>query len=104
MPRYICRTGGIPFAYAEQLMRLRTGAHHLAIETGRWQKPIVPQDERLCSRCTHHALEDELHVLSESPAYQQIRLKYGSKSFSSFGDHLQSATRVLNWEPRILSL
>jgi hypothetical protein len=24
MPRYICRTGGIPFAYVTQLMKLRT--------------------------------------------------------------------------------
>jgi hypothetical protein len=76
MPRYICRTGGIPFAYVKQLMRLGTGAHHLAIETGRWQRPIVPRDERLCSRCTRHAIEDELHVLLECPAYQQIRLKW----------------------------
>jgi hypothetical protein len=37
MPRYICQTGGIPFTCVKQLMRLRTGADHLAIETGRWQ-------------------------------------------------------------------
>jgi hypothetical protein len=39
-----------------------------------------------------------LHVLFECPAYQQIRLKYGSKLFSRFGDNLQSI-RVLTREP-----
>ena len=33
MPRYIRHTSGIPFTYVKQLMRFRTGAHHLAIET-----------------------------------------------------------------------
>jgi hypothetical protein len=42
------------------------------------------------SRCTRHAIEDELHVLFECPAYQLIRLKDGSKWFSHFGDNLQS--------------
>jgi len=99
MPRYICRTGGIPLAHVKQLMRLRTGAHHLAIETGRWQRPTVPRDERVCLRCTRHAVEDELHVLFECPAYQQIRTKYGSKLFSRFGVNMQSAIRVLTREP-----
>jgi hypothetical protein len=35
----------------------RTGAHHLAIGTGRWEGPVVPQVVRLCSRCTRHANE-----------------------------------------------
>jgi hypothetical protein len=36
----------------------------------------------------------------ECPAYQQIRLEYGSKLFSRSGDDLQSAIRVLTREPR----
>jgi hypothetical protein len=84
----------------KELMRLHIGAHHLAIETGRWQRPIVPRDECLCSRCTRRAIEDEFHVLFKCPAYQQIRLKYGSTLFSRFGDSLQSAIRVLTREPR----
>ena len=35
MPNYIKHTGGIPFAQVKQLMRFRTGAHHLRVETGR---------------------------------------------------------------------
>jgi len=73
--------------------------HHLAIETGRWQRPTVPRDEHVCLRCTHHAVEDESHVLYEYPAYQQIRTKCGSKLFLHFRLHLQSAIRVLTREP-----
>jgi hypothetical protein len=32
-PMYNCRTGKIPFTYFQQLIRLRTGTHHLVIET-----------------------------------------------------------------------
>jgi hypothetical protein len=81
------------------LMRLRTGAHHLAIETDRWQRPVVPQDARCCFRYTRHAIEDESHVKFECPACQQIRLMYGSVSFYGLEDNLQSAIRVLTREP-----
>jgi hypothetical protein len=36
MPAYVKHTGGIPFDQVKHLMRLRAGAHHLRIETGRW--------------------------------------------------------------------
>ena len=52
MARYIRHTGGIPYNHVQQLIRLRTGAHHLAIETGRWRRPSVPREDRLCTRCT----------------------------------------------------
>jgi hypothetical protein len=99
MPKYIRHTGGIPFEHVKQLMRFRTGAHHLAIETGRWQRPQVPRDERLCVRCTLHGVEDEMHILFECPAYQHIRSKYGRKLFSRFGRNMPSAIRVLTQEP-----
>jgi hypothetical protein len=46
LSRYIRHRSGIPFADVKQLMRLRTGAHHLAIETGRWVHPIFPRQLR----------------------------------------------------------
>ena len=92
-------TGGIPFAHVKQLMRLPMGAHHLAaIETGRLQRPTVPRDEHVRLYWKRNAVEDELHVLFECPAYQQIRTKYGSKFFSRFGFNMQSAIRVLTRE------
>ena len=46
MARYIRHTGGT-LNNVQQLIRLRTGAHHLAIETGRWSRPSIPREERL---------------------------------------------------------
>jgi hypothetical protein len=39
MPAYVKHTGGIPFDQVKHSMGLRTGAHHLWIETGRWLNP-----------------------------------------------------------------
>jgi hypothetical protein len=85
MPRYIRHTAGIPFAYVKQLMRFRTGAHHLAIETGRWTRPKLPRQHRICSKCSHTVVEDEVHFLFECPAYDRIRDKYDSVLFTQFG-------------------
>ena len=63
MPRYIRHTSGIPFTYVKQLMRFRTGAHHLAIETGRWARPKLPRQHRVCSKCSCTVVEDEVHFL-----------------------------------------
>ena len=70
MPRYIRHTSGIPFTYVKQLMRFRTGAHHLAIETGRWARPKLPRQHRVCSKCSRTVVEDEVHFLFECPAYE----------------------------------
>ena len=94
MPRYIRHTAGIPFAYVKQLMRLRTGAHHLAIETGRWSRPVLPRQRRTCTKCTQTVVEDELHLLFECPAYVRIREKFENVLFSKFGGCRQ-ATRTM---------
>ena len=85
MPRYIRHTSGIPFTYVKQLMRFRTGAHHLAIETGRWARPKLPRQHRVCSKCSCTVVEDEVHFLFECPAYDRIREKYDTVLFAQFG-------------------
>jgi hypothetical protein len=52
MPAYVKHTGGIPFDQVKHLMRLRTGAHHLRIGTGRWLNPRLPRCQRVCQKCT----------------------------------------------------
>lgn len=94
VPRYIKHTGGIPFAYVKQLMKLRTGAHHLAIETGRWSRPRVPRAHRLCTKCSHTVVEDELHLLFECPAYHHIRLKYKDDLFAEYGGIERAASTM----------
>ena len=98
MPRYIRHTGGIPSAYVNQLMRLRTGAHHLAIETGRWTRPRLPRHHRICTKCTRTVVEDEVHLLFECPAYDHIRARYTEVLFSKFGG-VHQASRLMKEDP-----
>jgi hypothetical protein len=76
MPRYVRHTGGFPFNHVKQLIRFRTGAHYLAIETGRWSNPPTPRSGRSCTKCTRGVVEDELHFLFECTASSDIRQKY----------------------------
>jgi hypothetical protein len=85
MPGYIKHTSDIPFAQVIQLMRLRTGAHHLRVETERWKKPRLPRSQRVCEKCTWGGtVEDEFHLLFECPRYHHIRLKYERDLFADF--------------------
>jgi hypothetical protein len=99
MPRYVRHTGGLPFDSVKSLMRFRTGAHYLAIETGRWQHPRVPRDERLCTMCPHSVVEDEFHMLFECDAYSQIRQKFSQQLFSLFGG-IGVVKRVMKHRPK----
>lgn len=56
------------------ITRWRLSSHHLAIETGRHQRPIIPRYERLCKICL--IVEDETHVLLLCPIYTNIRSKF----------------------------
>ena len=47
--------------YRIALTRIRVSCHHLAIETGRYQKPSsLPINQRLCTLCNQ--VEDEIHI------------------------------------------
>ena len=81
MPNYIKHSGGIPFSQIKQLIRFRTGAHHLRVETERWvpAPARLPRSERVCQKCTlGSVMEDEYHVLFECPTYHHIRAEQGT--------------------------
>ena len=50
--------------------KLRISAHPLAIETGRYTRPITDRKDRLCKIC-HIDVEDEEHFFTRCPAYHQ---------------------------------
>ena len=52
------------------IAKLRSGAAHLEIETGRFDK--IPPEARLCYHC-RDKVEDEQHFLVECPKYAQER-------------------------------
>ena len=58
-----------------ELTRLRVSNHFLNIETGRYKKPFVPREERLCNLC-RDSIEDEFHFLCRCPDLGEIRKKY----------------------------
>ena len=61
--------------FSHAFSKLRVSSHRLAIETGRWVRPIpIPVGERKCFTC--QTLEDEYHFVLECPIYSQIRQQY----------------------------
>ena len=49
----------------------RTGALPLAIETGRYSRPQVHLNDRLCKLCENSVVEDEQHFMMNCPLYSE---------------------------------
>lgn len=61
------------FSYRQALTKIRISAHPLAIEYGRYSKPPIPRDQRLCETC--NAVETEVHFLTDCTLYTTLRGK-----------------------------
>ena len=60
--------------------RLRTSSNHLAIETGRWHKPInIPYNDRTFIVCDE--LDDEYHVVIQYTLLSVLRKLYIDKYY-----------------------
>ena len=59
------------------LTKLRVSAHPLYIETGRYCKPPVPREKRLCYSCKN-AIENEEHFILHCQEYNDIRSRYST--------------------------
>ena len=64
------------------LIRFRVGSHWLRVETGRWRG--VPRAERVCTHCGTGAVQDEMHMVFECPAYLGQR-RLHAQLFQGFG-------------------
>ncbi len=49
----------------------KLSAHHLKIETGRYKRPPIPPDKRLCEKCKQ--IEDEKHLIMDCELYGENR-------------------------------
>ena len=49
---------------------LQISAHKIAIEKGRYAKPLTPVSERICKNCIGNNVEDDYHFLIECDTYQ----------------------------------
>lgn len=77
------------------LVKFRLGAHYLAIETGAWQgKPRV---ERYCTFCATGEIEDEVHLIYNCPAYDDLRSQFDF-IFNSLGE--QNLKSFLDWQDK----
>ena len=52
---------GLPKSKIRNLTKLRISAHKLQIKIGRYARPKIQRQNRLCSSC--NVLEDELHFI-----------------------------------------
>ena len=69
----------MPRSYRSALAKFRCGVAPLRIETGRYER--VSLDERRCFHCKDF-IEDELHVLTVCPLYQDLRDELYNKATS----------------------
>ena len=68
--------------------KFRTSNHSLFIETGRYCRPILPREKRICKFCKNDEIEDELHLLLKCSLYADLREIF-----------FQKIARILDFNP-----
>lgn len=63
--------------------KLRLSAHNLRIETGRYGRNRIDQNERLCLLCNTNNVEDEFHFMFKCEVYSTLRKKYIKRLYSN---------------------
>ena len=59
-------------SHRQALSRLLLSSHRLRIETGCWERPVIPHLQRLCPYCPNK-IEDEFHLIAECNMYDDLR-------------------------------
>ena len=72
-PTYI--TKPLTFIQRKFLSKLRLGCLEIRVETGRYARPRLPAESRLCQVCENREekVEDEFHFIFECKKYDQER-------------------------------
>ena len=55
------------------MARYRMSSHDLNIERGRFNNPITPKNQRICTRCQLNEIDDEIHLLIHCCAMKNER-------------------------------
>ena len=58
------------------LARFRCGVFPISIELGRYRRPQIPLERRLCLACNHGHIEDETHFLASCTVYDDLRQQH----------------------------
>jgi hypothetical protein len=64
------------------ITRMRTSAHCLRIETGRYGNNKIDREYRLCQICENDEIEDEYHFMLKCERYRVIRKRYINEYFT----------------------
>ena len=76
-PHHVKFSAGIHPSHLGALLRFRLGAHDLRVVTGRWQRPKLERQQRICQWCTQGRIEDEFHMVFKCSAYDRLRRRFG---------------------------
>ncbi len=55
------------------MAKLRTGVEPIRIETGRYERPALTPEQRMCHFCALNEPETEEHVITRCSEYNDIR-------------------------------
>ena len=78
-PSYV--TKPLSFIQRKFLAKLRLGCLEIRIETGRYTRPRLPEESRICLACPEprNQIENEFHFIFECEAYQNERRSWLEK-------------------------
>ena len=65
----------LTFIQRKFLSKIRLGVLQLRLETGRYERPKKPANERICKQCSLLEVEDEAHFLLDCPRHSLLRRK-----------------------------
>ena len=63
-------------------MKLHTSSHCLMVETGRYSRPKIKRENRICTLCNTKEVEDERHLIFHCNAYSELRKTFFDKIHS----------------------
>ena len=86
------------------ISKLRTCTHSLEIETGRYARPRIPPEQRVCRMCNLNHTEDEMHFLFQCPAYEDYRKSLYDQipELQTISDHKLKLKLVMSLQNELL--
>src|SRR3569833_2495247 len=85
----------LPAEHMSHFANLRSGSHHLRVETGRWKKER--EEDRVCLVCLTGKVENELHFLLDCYVYNRLRQNLYQRVKQSTGYDLDVVTEDRDW-------
>ena len=61
------------YKYRSAITKFRISSHNLPVELGRWDN--TNKDKRICSKCIHNSIGDEVHYIFYCTAPELVRIR-----------------------------